>query len=75
VTVVVAALLVLLHGPDGREILLNADLVVSMHAAIKGKPNTALTDEVRCLINTSDGKFISVVESCDQVLELIGRAK
>lgn len=66
----VAAALVLLHGPDGRQILLNPDLVVSMQAAIEGKANKQLADEVRCLINTNDGKFISVVENCDRIQEL-----
>ena len=66
----IATLLVLLHAPGGREILLNPELVVSMHAAVKGEANKIMTDQVRCLINTNDGKFISVVESCEQVRKL-----
>lgn len=63
-------ILVLLHAPNGHEILLNPEAVASMHSAIEGKPNEMITDEVGCVINTWDGKFVSVVESCTQVQEL-----
>lgn len=62
--------LVLLHGPNGHEILINPATVTSMHAAIEGQKNQLVTDEVRCIINTSDGKFVSVVETCDVIREL-----
>ena len=65
-----ATVMILLHGPGGREIMVNPDLVVSMHAAVEGEPNKIMADEVRCLINTSDGKFISVIEDCELVTAL-----
>lgn len=65
-----ATVLVLLHAPGGRQIHVNPDLVVSMRTAVEGEPNVALTDEVKCMLNTNDGKFISVVERCDMVMEL-----
>lgn len=68
---VAASVLVLLHAPDGRAILINPAAVTSMHAAIEGKTNEHVTEEVRCIINTSDGKFVSVIEGCDRVHELI----
>lgn len=68
--VVVLEFLVMLHGPGDREILVNPATVTSMHAAITGRPNEQLSQQVRCLINTSDGKFISVIETCDQVRNL-----
>jgi hypothetical protein len=67
----VVAVLVLLHAPDGHEIVLNSAAVTSMHSAIPGEPNKAFTAAVECLINTSDGKFVSVVESCDKVRDLV----
>lgn len=72
---VVASVLILLHGPNGHEILINPATVSSMHAAISGKPNQLMTEEVKCLINTTDGKFLSVVESCDVVRKLLEDAK
>jgi hypothetical protein len=61
--------ILLLHGPTGREIRLNTSMVTSLHAP-QG-PNKSLSEEVRCLINTADGKFISVVESCADIARLI----
>jgi hypothetical protein len=70
---VVAALAVilLLHGPGGREIRVNTAHVTSMHAAIEGEPNKAFTDEVRCVINLADGKFVSVIEPCHVVQSML----
>jgi hypothetical protein len=59
--------LVLLHGPHGHGILVNPAMVTSMQAARQGKPNAHISEAVRCLINTSDGKFVAVIETCDQV--------
>lgn len=67
--------LVLLHGPDGHEILLNPDAVASMHAGIVGKPNELVTGEVGCVVNTWDGKFVSIVERCEKVQELIQKQR
>ena len=69
---------VLLHGPKGHDILLNRDAIVSMQAstqAMTGQPNEHVPGEVRCVINTSDGKFIAVVEPCDEVRRLIEQRK
>jgi len=65
-----ATVLILLHAPGGNAILVNPDLIVSMYAAIEGRPNKQLDDAVKCRLNTNDGKFISVVESCEQVQKL-----
>jgi len=68
-----AVVLLLLHGPDGHEIIVNPAAVTSMHAAVEGAPNKLVTNEVRCLINTADGKFVSVVESCEAVSVMINQ--
>lgn len=66
----VVAVLVVLHGPNGHEILLNPAAITSMHASRPGIENELMTDEVKCVINTTDGKFVSVIETCAQVREL-----
>lgn len=60
---------VLLHGPNGHEIVLNSRMVTSMHAG-PGAGNQLVTEDARCIINTADGKFVSVIETCDIVREL-----
>jgi hypothetical protein len=61
--------LVLLHSPTGGAIYVNPDTVTTMRSPPAEK-NKHFTDEAKCLLNTSDGKFISVVETCDQVRTL-----
>jgi hypothetical protein len=62
--------LVLLHGLDGREIYINPETVTTMRAPIHGKENKVISAETQCVLNTTDGKFISVIETCDKVREL-----
>lgn len=66
--------LVLLHGPEDHDILVNPDMVTTMRAA-SGEDNRYLTKEARCMINTSDGKYVSVVETCEEVRELFKEAR
>jgi hypothetical protein len=70
-----AVALVLLHAPDGHGILINPDSVTSMHAAIAGQKNKNISEQVRCLVNTSDGKFVSVIETCDRVRDLFRQSE
>jgi hypothetical protein len=67
--------LVVLHGPGEREIYVNPDAVTTMRAAPGEGKNEYMTDEARCLINTDDGKFISVIETCDTVRHLFEQAR
>jgi hypothetical protein len=71
--IAVAAVLILLHAPGGRVIQINPEAVVSLTAAVEGQSNKSVSDAVRCIINTMDGKFISVIESCEEISRMIGR--
>lgn len=64
--------LLLLHAGDGRNITVNTALITSMLGAPVTGPSKAFTDKVRCMINLSDGKFITVIETCEQVRAMIG---
>lgn len=66
---------VLLHTPDGHEVMLNPRQITTMHAAIPGKPNEVMTEEARCRIGTTDGKFLGVIETCDTVRRIMGLPK
>ena len=66
-----ATVLILLHAPGGNLIHVNPAAVTSMHASVPGKPNEMVTNDARCMVGLSDGKFVSVVETCDRVRELI----
>jgi hypothetical protein len=60
-----------LHGPDGRVIHVNPDTIASMRSAVEGKDNEYLQGGVNCFINTTDGKFVAVLEKCDAIKLLI----
>ena len=71
---ITATVLILLHAPGGNVIHVNPDLIVSMYAAVEGRPNKQIDVDVKCRLNTNDGKFIAVVESCEQVQEMFRKA-
>jgi hypothetical protein len=67
--------LLLLHGPTGREIRINPRNVTSLHAPTTPGHNQVVVKGANCLVNTTDGKFISVVETCADVARMIGEPK
>lgn len=67
--------LLLLHGPSGREVRINPRNITSLHSPVPGQRNKVLTEGVGCLINTSDSKFVSVVETCEAVSRMIETQK
>lgn len=74
-TAVIAAAvhLIVLHNPDGHQIDINPAQVTSLRAAPEGQAREHFTGRVRCMINLTDGKFVTVVESCDEVRLLLGK--
>lgn len=73
--VLVVLQLVVMHTVDGREVSINPKQVTSLHGAKDGQGNQLLTGDVSCVVGLTDGKFISVAESCDAVRKLLEGAK
>jgi hypothetical protein len=73
---VLALFIIVLHTADGREIDVSTEQITSMREA---KPDNASGKDfaagVRCMINTADGKFVTVIESCATVRQRIGETK
>jgi hypothetical protein len=70
------ALLIVLHTLDGREIDVSPAQITSMREAkADDADGKAFHSGVRCMINTSDGKFISVIEDCATVRSKIEERK
>jgi hypothetical protein len=63
--------LVLLHAPDGHEVAVNPAEITHMHAKRDASGDKYFTKEAQCMINLSDGKFVTVIESCEIVRKLI----
>jgi hypothetical protein len=64
----VAVVIIVLHTPGGYEVGVNVDKIVSMR---EDEDKGHISGHVRCLINTNDGKFVSVIESCEEVRSLM----
>jgi hypothetical protein len=73
VMLILAVVLISLHAPNGDRIDINPDTITSMHGRVPQRKGDAalMAKEIECLINLSDGKYVSVVEKCDEVRELI----
>ena len=68
-----AVCLLLLHTPRKHDVIVNAESIVSMRESEGDVQGKYVTKEVRCVINTEDGKFISVVETCEHVQQHIDK--
>ena len=66
---VVAVTIIILHSLTGAEISVNPEAIVSMRDG--EHTGQYITKEVNCVVTTSDGKFISVIETCAEVRALI----
>lgn len=66
-------LLLELHGPNNQAIEVNPQEIVSLREPRAGEDH--LAKGTRCLIYTSDGKFIAVVEDCPEIERRMKDAK
>ena len=67
----VAIVLIVLHGVDMHEVMINPEQVTSLRQARQTEHNKLFTHEAQCMIGLTDGKFVAVVESCKAVRELV----
>jgi uncharacterized protein YlzI (FlbEa/FlbD family) len=63
--------LIVLHGLDGQLIHVNPAEIVSVRAP----SSDLLAPEIKCTLQTADGKLINVTDTCDEVLHRIGKAE
>jgi len=67
--IIAAASGIQLTGPDGQRIDLNPNQYVTTREPRVGDH---FGKDVRCLINTTDGKFVTVTETCAEVRRRLG---
>jgi hypothetical protein len=63
--------LIVLHTVDGHEVAINPEQVTSLTAGKPHQDNKLLANNVRCVVGLTDGKFVSVSESCAAVRQLL----
>ena len=61
--------LILLTGPDNQRIEVNPNAVTNFRSP---RGNDHFAPGVHCLVFLSDGKPLTVIETCDQVKYLLG---
>ena len=67
----VTVVLIALHGPDGREIDVNVDEVTSLQCKLPNVANKLFVAGVNALVNLTDGKHVSVRETCAEIRALL----
>jgi hypothetical protein len=65
----VALNLIFVHGPDQQRIEVNTDEISSIREPREAEGHFA--SEIKCLLFMTNGKFIGVTETCDDVLATI----
>jgi hypothetical protein len=61
--------MIILHSATGTEIDLNSHAITNLRNPEPGNGN--FTAGVRCMINMVDGKFVTVIETCEQVRRIM----
>lgn len=64
----VAMTFIQLTGPDHQIIQLNPKSIID-YRSLRGVDHFA--PGTKCLIHTSDGKFIPIIEACDQIRHML----
>lgn len=65
----------LLHGPDGQLYWVNMEQVTVLRAPIPSDLQRSFPKGTRCIVTSSNERFVSVVETCEQVYQLIVSAR
>ena len=65
----ILAALIVLHSATGVQIDINPNEITNLRRPEPSNPN--FTPEVKCMINLTDGKFVTVRETCEEVRRAI----
>lgn len=57
--------LIILDGPDNQKVFINPAEVVTVR---RPRGTDHFDPNVRCLLHMADGKFVAVVNACDEVI-------
>jgi len=60
---------------DGRHVLVNPKAIVTIGGARTDRGPKVITDKATCLVTLVDGKFVTVVESCDTLRQRLHQDK
>ena len=72
-TVLPLFVMIILHSGTGTVIDLNTETITNLRNPEPNNP--AFTSNVKCMINMTDGKFVTVMESCKEVRQIMENRK
>lgn len=67
---IILAGMILLHNVSGAMVEINPDQITHLRNPEPTKDH-AFTEKAHCMINMTDGKFVTVIESCEAVRRAI----
>ena len=67
----VAFKLIVVHALSGDEVDVNPAEITNIREAKGPADKDMVSKNVKCVISMSDGKFISVLETCDKVKQML----
>jgi hypothetical protein len=70
---IVVPVMIVLHSAAGVAIDVNTELITHLRAPEPNNP--AFTPNVKCQVNMSDGKFVTVIESCREVRSIMDNTR
>jgi len=74
----VGVVLIVLHAVDGHEVYVNPDHIAILRPtseAARGTPNQLIVKGATCVVGLSDGKFVSVIETCAAVRDMMDQSE
>lgn len=67
--------LVELHGPEGQKAYVNSHEISSLREPTAGDLKRTFPRNTRCIVVTTNAKFMAVVETCTQIRDMVGKDK
>jgi len=71
VAAAVGLLLITLHAPDGRPVYVNPKEITTVVVPRTDSRRT-ITDKANCVVYLTDRHFFPVIETCAEILNLLG---
>lgn len=63
-----------LHTVDGLNVDINTDNIVSLRDA-RPLDQRSVANEINCIVSTTDGKFVSVANTCEEIEHMLGKER
>jgi hypothetical protein len=70
---IVVPVMIVLHSATGTTVHLNTETITNLRNPEPSNP--AFTKDVNCMVNMTDGKFVTVVETCKEIRSIMDNTR